>query len=117
MAEGVGVAQLSASPPSTAGLGVVGFFCVCVMGDHTKPLDRGSRDPGSFFCLTRCSSPLFPPNADSMHSSAAHRGSTAARDAAFVKVSVANAASQHGSTAGMTGDADPMKGISGAPIV
>lgn len=87
------------------------------MGDHTKPLDRGSQDPGSFFCLTRCSSPLFSPNADSMHSSAAHRGSTAARDAAFVKVSVANAASQHGSTAGMTGDADPMKGISSVPIV
>lgn len=40
-----------------------------------------------------------------------------ALDASFVKVSVANAVSQHASTVGMTGDADPMKGISSAPIV
>ncbi|KAF0042054.1 hypothetical protein F2P81_005586 [Scophthalmus maximus] len=46
---------------------------------------------------------------NSMHSSAAHTGPTVARDAAFVKVSVASAASQHASPLGMTGDADPMK--------
>ncbi len=53
---------------------------------------------------------FIPPNADSMHSSAEHTGPTVARDAAFVEVSLANAASQHGSPLGMTGDADPMKG-------
>lgn len=68
-------------------------------------------------CLTHCSSLLFPPNADSTHSSAPHAGATAGRGAAFVKVSPSNAASQHGSTAAATGDADPMKGISTAPIV
>ncbi|KAI4829302.1 hypothetical protein KUCAC02_023348 [Chaenocephalus aceratus] len=47
---------------------------------------------------------------DSMHSSAEHTGPTVARDAAFVEVSVANAASQHGSPLGLTGDAGPMKG-------
>ncbi|CAB1453129.1 unnamed protein product [Pleuronectes platessa] len=47
---------------------------------------------------------------DSMHSSAEHTGPTVARDASFVQVSAANAASQHGSPPGLTGDADPMKG-------
>lgn len=60
---------------------------------------------------------FIPPNADSTHSGAPHAGSTAGRGAAFVEVSSSNAASQHGSTAATTGDADPMKGISTAPIV
>lgn len=79
------------------------------MGGHTEPLDGGLGTRAAY-CLTHCSSLLFPTNADSMHSSAEHTGPTVARDAAFVKVSVANAASQHGSPLGMTGDADPMKG-------
>ncbi|TNN84046.1 hypothetical protein EYF80_005652 [Liparis tanakae] len=54
--------------------------------------------------------PRHQTDRDSMHSSAKHTGPTAARDAAIVWVSVANAASQHGSPLGMTGDADPMKG-------
>lgn len=80
-----------------------------LMGGHTEPPD-GGRSTRAAFCLTHCSSLVFPHNADSMHSSAEHTGPTVARDAAFVEVSVANAASQHGSPLGLTGDAGPMKG-------
>lgn len=70
---------------------------------------RGSQHPGSLLFNTLLIS-FIPPNADSMHSSAEHTGPTVAQDAAFVKVSVACTASQHGSPLCMTGDADPMKG-------
>lgn len=79
------------------------------MGGHTELLNGGLSTQAAY-CLTHCSSLLFPPNADSTHNSAEHTAPAVAQDAAFVNVSVDNAASQHASPLGMTGDADPMKG-------